>query len=326
MKNFLSIALLSAIFFSFFGCEKDELETKQSEKYDEVTQSIINFKANMDKKSTFSDPISPDSLVWYIEATFNMYYGHPGIYHDIKETDSLLVSVDLIDGCEISPEDVYASYVTVNNFFCDEYESFKYDPKELVVMDLKLVGATETVADIMVYITIGRPEQENKQLKTAGSNPFETYDWWNAIDPGRCNGYNTSYPSIENAMDQLEKYYITHNEAFEYLDLTKVYDYYFTNIVTPVDPFYGAEGGDYSVFIWDAGDYTYCISPTDMNYFLQHIDEVIIDENPYTGKKPFNLDVIHEQLTGKLDLHAYKANYGTYHWSPFPALGEPSRL
>ena len=327
MKNLLVIAIFSVISITFFSCEKDETNEKQPIEYDAVSQSIINFKTNMDKKSTYSDPISPDSLVWYIEATFNMYYGHPGEYHNIQEKDSLLISVDLVDGCEVTPEDVYSTYVTVNNFFYRAYESFDYDPKELVVMDLKLLGTTVDAADVMVYVTLGKPEGEASQLKTTKDNPFQYYDYWNAIEPGRCASWNSIYPSNENAMIQLEKYYITYNDAFEYLDLTKVYDYYFTSIETPVEPYWGAYA-DYSEYMWDGFNYFDCISPTDMNYFLQSIDEVIIDNNPYTGKKAFNLNIEFDGSPGgaKTDMHTYWVNYGIYHWRPFPVLDGPSRL
>ena len=325
MKNLLVVAIFSAISITFFSCEKDETNEKQPVEYDAVSQSIINFKTNMDKKSTYSDPISPDSLVWYIEATFNMYYGHPGTYHDIQATDSLLVSVNLVDGCEVTPEDVYGTYVTVNNFFYDAYESFDYDPKELVVMDLKLLGTNVDAADLMVYVTIGKPDEEASQLKTTKDNPFQYYDFWNAIAPGRCNGYNTSYPSTENAMDQLMEYYMTYNDAFEYLDLTKVYDYYFTSIDnSPI--FHGVDEENWDAYIWDDWNNPYtCLAPSNMNYFLQSIDEVIIDNNPYTGKKAFNLNIYLDGI-GNVYCHTYECDYGNYHWRPFPVLTGPSKL
>ncbi len=318
MKNFLKITLIGALAFSFFGCEKDEFEMKNTTNFDNTEQRIIDFKAGIAKKDRNGENMHIDSLIWYVEAAMNYSYCHPGLTYEFKQRDSVLISVDLIDGCTVSPENVDAMYIEVNNFLVDQYENFKHESKRLIAVNLEMEGSNQSGAGVWVYSTIGKLLDEG-DLKS--SNPFQSYDWWHAWAPGRCNGYNSTHPSTENATDQLERYYITHNDAFDYLN-PEYYDFYFTNVSGP--HFFFGYGDDFSNYMWDDDNYDECISPTYMNYFLQHIDDVIIDHLPRSGK-PFDLDVIPESLPSTI-LHTYKVHAGSYHGRAIPALMRPERI
>lgn len=211
-----------------------------------------------------------------------------------------------------------ATYIKVNNFLVDQYENYKHKAKRLISVNLKLEGSNQNAAGIWVYSTIGKLLVENN-LKS--SSPFQDYDWWHALDIGRCNGYNSTHPSTENAMNQLERYYITHNNAFKYLN-PYYYDYYFTDIEGP-HYCYG-HGSDWDMYVWDSWNYDECISPELMNYFLQHIDDVIVD-NLSGGRQPFNLQVGYTGLS-TIYLHMYEFESGRYHGRAIPALMRPERL
>lgn len=323
MKKLLGITLLGVIGFSFSGCEKDEIEMQQPTENYETEQRILNFKDEIAKKDRNGESMHIDSLIWYTEAAMNYSYCHPGLTYEFKQRDSVLITVDLIDGCSVSPENVEATYIEVNNYLVEQYEGFKHEPKRLIVVNLELEGSNQSSAGIWVYSTIGKVYEE-ENLKS--SNPFQSYDWWLAIGSGRCNGYNSTHPSTENAMDQLERYYITHNDAFDYLN-PDYYNYYFTD-VSGFYHFYGYNAdSDWDLYMWDDSNYDLCISPTLMNYFLQHIDEVIIDDLP-VGGKPFNLQIYPESIpSGRgTNLHEYRVQAGTYHGRAIPALMRPERL
>ncbi|HKK61724.1 MAG TPA: hypothetical protein VJ951_04140 [Bacteroidales bacterium] len=311
MRKFLGITLLGVITIAFLSCEKDEIEIKQSVENNGPEQHVISFKDNMLQKNDGGRSMLLDSLIWYTEATLNYSYGFPNLYYDEKRKDSALITVDLIDGCMVSAEDVKATFVEINNRIYEFYDNFKYDSKHVVVVNLELEGRNEDGAGIWVYTTTGKLF-EGDNLKS--SNPFQFYDWWHGWLEGRCNGYNDDYPSTEYSGDQLEHYYITHNDAFDYLN-PEYQDLWFTDVDGPYH-FYGyADLVAFETYIWDSHNYDECISPDQMNYFLQHIDEVVIDHLPVDAT-PFDLEVEPTNIPGgksTIILHAYSVHAGTYH-------------
>ncbi len=310
MRKFLGITLLGVIVIAFLSCEKDEMEIKQSVENKGSEQRVISFKDNMLQKNGGGQSMQLDSLIWYTEATLNYSYGFPNLYYDKKRKDSVLITVDLMDGCMVSAEDVNATFVEINNRIYEFYDNFKYDSKHVVVVNLELEESNKDGAGIWVYTTTGKLF-EGDNLKS--SNPFQFYDWWHGWLPGRCNGYNDDYPSTEYSGDQLERYYITHNDAFDYLN-PEYQELWFTDVDGPYH-FYGYYADDnWTEYMWDSYTYEECISPDQMNYFLQHIDEVVIDDLPVDAT-PFDLEVLIEYISGTRTtiLHEYRVHAGTYH-------------
>lgn len=59
--------------------------------------------------------------------------------------------------------------------------------------------------------------------------------------------------------------------------------------------------GDYPYMIYESQSWDrVCLSPNDMNFMLQNMDYVLIDQMaaPFDGKYPFNINLISETSTG----------------------------
>ena len=223
----ISYLLIGAIsMLAMLSCEQDELDKTSTSQPNMMAQRIVNFKSDVELKSSNQSPMELDSLVWYVEAALNMTYGHPHLSYVDRKTDSLWVGVEFHDGCLVSGVDVANTYHTLHNFVAQQFLSYSKTDKHIVVVDVRKEGENADGAGIWVYSTVGSALAES-DLKIT-SNPFQFYDWWWAAgNQGRCNGYNTQYPATGDAATQLQMYYKNHNSAFYYLRRPR---HFFTDI------------------------------------------------------------------------------------------------
>ncbi|MDA3867337.1 MAG: hypothetical protein PF489_11405, partial [Salinivirgaceae bacterium] len=186
------------------------------------------------------------------QTTFNYKFGYPELDYDNVITDSIFMNVALFEGDIVEESEVFAAYVNMNNFIAKQYEDYNGESKQFVVMNVGVKEKTETSAVIALYSSIGTVTEIPSELKEA-TDPFQYYDWWHAYgyEAGRCNGYNSSHPSSENAADQLERYIKTHHPDFAYLTHSRVYYVDFP------------EEWEYHDVIWD-GNYNTDSATSDM--------------------------------------------------------------
>ncbi len=328
MKNILFLSLITALMVVFVGCEQEEFDLQSENSYDATTQRILDFGSSLTKKSGNGDNMHIDSLVWYSEAWFNLNYGHPHLDYENVTTDSMKITIDLREGSMVTPDIVANTHIEMNNFIVKQYDNFLDDPKHMIVMDVNLRSQTSSKAELWLYSTIGKSINENGDQKSV-SNPFEYYDWWHAyyFEGGRCNGYQSQFPSDENAADQLEKYFKDHNSDFAYLNSPRVY---FTDVITGEDIYWELVYNDdpntqdlYPTLVYGPDYERTCLSPDDMYFFLSKMDDVLIHNRPdsYTDKHPFNIVIEARTATGKEKSggeHVYLYDLGVKHFSPRP--------
>jgi len=322
----ISYLLIGAIsMLAMLSCEQDELDKTSTSQPNMMAQRIVNFKSEVELKSSNHSPMELDSMVWYVEAALNMTYGHPHLSYVDRRTDSLWVGVEFHDGCLVSGVDVANTYHTLHNFVAQQFLSYSKTDKHIVVVDVRKEGENADGAGIWVYSTVGSALAES-DLKIT-SNPFQFYDYFHAWLPGRCNGYNNQYPTTDNAPMQLLRH-LSKNDRMHYINN---HHYYFTDIVVgvnPADPFQFFNNDSQTsnvyptlVYFEDEWQRT-CLSPADMFFLLDHIDDVLIDGLgvSYPGKVPMNIEIIYQSPVGKdMVLHLYYCDFAIKHYRHWPA-------
>ncbi len=313
----------------FVGCEQEEFDLQSENSYDATTQRIVDFGSSLTKKSGNGDNMHIDSLVWYSEAWFNLNYGYPHLDYENVTTDSMKITIDLLESGMVAADVVASTHIDMNNFIVKQYDNFLDEPKHMISMNVSLRNLTATQAELWLHSTIGKvvdaPETKSDVL-----DPFKYYDWWHVIE-GRCNGYQAEFPSDENAAYQLLDYYRSHNSDFAYLNSPWVY---FTDQPNP---------WEYPDVIWDntwnndpetqdlyptlvygpSYDRT-CLSPEDLYFFLSKMDDVLIHNRPgpdeFADLYPYNIDI---EITGDVGQgshteYGYEFELGERHYSERP--------
>jgi len=313
----LLVAMAAMMMVVFVSCEKDEIDLENST-MSSTEKRIVDFDASFTKKSTAMDNIHIDSLVWYAEATFNYKYGSPNLDYSNVITDSIFMNVSLTDAEIIEGTEAYSAYVTMNNFIATQYADYKAEHKHMIVMNVAVKERTNNSAVIVLYSTIGQVIEIPSELKSA-MDPFQDYDWWHAYQVGRCNGYNETHPSTENAADQLERYIKTHHPDFEYLTNDRVF---YVDILDPWDcnPVYweGNNNNDpatswmYPTIVYGPDWAEECLSPDAMYFLLDHMDEALFNRHDnFPTHHPFNIEVFAHGAVGKsYGEHGYEFSLG----------------
>lgn len=325
MKKFNYFMMAALLIVGVSSCEKDEMDANPITSLDGTEQRIVDFKAAVQMKSTQGLDMEVDSLIWYAEAAMNMSYGHLHLAYDGRRTDSLLVTVDLADGCTVSGENVVDAYITMHNFIASQFANYKADNKHIIVIDIRKEGANDEAAGFWIYSTVGSVFEDGN-LKS--STPFNhEYDWYHCFEKRRCNGYQETNPAYFNAADRLSVY------STSFVGLGNSSRYFYTDVQNkwvddpsryPNNDSETNEQYPYLMYESDRWQRT-CLSPADMSFLYNSLHTIVSSVSEESGdKEPCYLNCVAAAAVGReYIIHIYEFKVGIKHVRETPPPDDP---
>ena len=307
MILFFALALLMV------ACKKENNENLNNI-VDETTQKLINFKKQLQLKSSEQVPI--EDANWYLEGLLN--YENANNDHNLpvlefyKESIFLNSSNGEIDMAQLS--EAY-NILTDKLIAIQEAKgdpSYKYD---VVDLEIKSTNLKDGEVKLTMSSALGN-------LPSGFNYSFGPTDYWIwGEDKGKCGAY-TGQEIGYDAGDQLE---IRMNAE------TSAPGYFTDQVTYTVMPFgyydnnYPGQWEQYMMFA-ASGHKPYpatnppCLTPTELTYYMSKWPLIKADHKP-VGKSFISVDVVDDWGTSTTFwevLHDYDITYGIFHSSPTP--------
>lgn len=305
MKNqsksifFLLIALLS---IGFVSCEKDTQKITQNQEQEvlwtaedvKITNAIHYFQ-NKVKNNTFKsgETLGIDSALWYIEAMLNYNYSTPdSSFVNLTMDTTFIYDLAVVDE-EVSYDEVAAAAFAMEQHIIDYYNQMPNAIKFIIATDVSLRqdGFKNGINTLSITTGYGSEYVDNPTVYT----PFGANDYWMyGEDMGGCE-INMATESdaaqeiaykINNPNAVISPPYGTYIAQVVMLNGLHAADYPNDEDEIPNDNmmdylmYYQAPSLDYP------NSFHYCLSPIEMNFYLQG-----------------TLDVVHMELQSILDNH-----------------------
>jgi len=308
MKNFktiLSFAIVLAI--TMYSCKKDFPEPHHSPENELMTHSqkvlslIKGFDNKLESNLKTGELLELDSAIWYTEALQNYEYAHPDSgsmnFVVFKTQYTLAVS----PGGMVLMDDVETLYGLMEVQLLADLAVISDPVKFLVITDVALDSTIGNTAHLSVSNGLGFS-------LLIIYDPFEEDDdwFWGTLDEGpgtpprgKCDG--TEY-GVSDGSNELA--YRLNNPNIAYTPPTN-----YTNVVIK-----DADGFVYEnrLFVDWAANIDYCLTDTELTYYLGESDDIIYSYESLGGERPAGKDFIRVEIEDTM--YPSGSPYPYFHW------------
>jgi len=295
LTAFLGISLLV-----LNACKKDDMPNKTAEVYwtaedVRIQNSILNFQSKI-KNNSFKngETIEIDSALWYLEALLNFNYSTPDSSFVNLTVDTSFIFDLPTNNEEVDFNDLVSAAFAMEDHILNFYEQMPEAIKFIIATDVKIKDTDTKLGGLTLTITTGYGSEyiDNPALYT----PFGENDYWKYGGGyydygGYCSGPYQGQNIDSDAAEQIQ-YKINNPNASNttipcyYTDVVTVgekywdwgndYDFDITDYPNPNDDITGDGYLDYLTLKVDW--YYDCLSPTEMNFYLQGNLDIIENE------------------------------------------------
>ena len=336
-NNIISAALLALAVVLLASCSKDN-DTRSSippadlKVYNQVKQFREQLKSGLKNGPV----MGTDSAQWYIETTLNLTYGSAAFPFEGMNLDTFYVQMPVNAG-SVSFADVQQAYETLLGNITAQYYALTAENKQFVFCHLRPVE-NNLKNDSETWEMVSGVGEGPINLFNFGVN--DHWIWWNQNpnQSGICDGpaYPGGYGS--DAAEEIQKKVHLRkgvpqgNYYFSDFTFVEVYPWEY-DFVNHNDPTPGDNIMDYHLF-YTYNDpslpnaYHFCLSPVEMNFYLNGMERIIYSTYPY-GRKPADKNFVSVDVQGdlisnptppyiSLYLHWANIKYGILHLSQDP--------
>ena len=327
MKNLskFAIVIIAIAVVSLWSCTKEEVQ-KQAEQTNDtqsVEQKILNFNTKVKSNKKSNETMTLEEAIWNIEASFNYNYGETHINYAELHTDSTFISLNTINGCEVSFTEVQNLYNEGLESLTSFYHSIKEENVHCKLVDLSLVNTDDNSALIKMTYQMGA---ENVSKSANILMAFGDTDYWTfGNNEGKCNGYSGTGDAAEKIQNKINNVYIDFMGTF-YTDQDYI-PIYGQNYPNPDDDAHD-NMYDYLMYfneVFNNGTYpnSYhtCLTPDEMNFYMIGTKTVMLQNKP-AGKSMISIDLWGEIIVcdNYPTMHNGEFAYGIKHTTTIPRL------
>lgn len=347
MKKFIQLGLM---IFVLFGCQKSDSLEKSivvtnkgfNPKKENILPLIDAFKERVNdfatlNKTTILSNIELYEAEWTLEAALNHEYAHPVVTYDELFFDTIFHSIQIslmTNEGEVFLEE--GSLITAYQLILNSIQSNLSEDNTVELLDVEISSINNQFVTFAIYITSG-------SSFTILPEVINTNDYWRAgMGLGKCNGTLAGL----DATDRLEQI-INHNIANNFIrNLANPQDViFYTNIATlrNVSAPYAQTASDEIIisnwwgnmnaganYYWTAALANNCLSPTDMQMFLDRAWSSIYATQaklamhgvPNLGINAANRDIISIDIANYFPFST-TPNVAAYHCVPRITYGVP---
>jgi len=237
MKNspisfILSILALFAVLVTVISCKKDQppfgISGYQSSRQLKIVRLIENFKSQIrfiseNPAYKSSEALSPDSALWYLEATINYSHTFPNDLYFQTRMDTVLLTIPVNAEGGIGLNDLVTKYDEMKTSVSNLYHQSDFQQKGLISVDLNMQpesGQNEVTIEV---VSVVGDKTGNNPPGYGIDGPFvEGDDWWYGEFAGHCDPHTWDSDAAHELMTAMNNYIPDPNGNYIFVNLFQI--------------------------------------------------------------------------------------------------------
>lgn len=308
---FLAGILIALGSFLFHSCGKEKEENAIPAADLKIYRQVQQFRQRLQASLKNDPPMTIDSAQWYIETTLNLTYGSASYAFSEMDLDTFNIEVPVSEG-QVAFSDLQIAYESLLDSVRQQYHSLPTQEKQFIYCQLQPLE-TQLKSGTQTFQMVSGTGERYPSLFEFGPNDYWLWGmgWLNM--GGYCGGpYIGTHTDSDAAMEIAKKIRIRKPVPignYSYVEPfvnVEIYPEWYPN---PNDPTLD-NIRDFLLFrsVRYLPNYTQCINPDDMNFYLVSAETII-----YYLAKPTGLNFIDIFLMGDYSLGTPDFGYISHH-------------